>query len=498
VIGTRQRWIIEERGVASLRLAAAGVMILVSCSVGESGIAPPDDAIFFPAGLAADPEGDWLYVVNSNSNLRYNTGTVVAVDVAKARADRLQTAWPACPAVDSRTGAASVVEACCRDALGARILSCKEERYIASSATVRIGSFGGAAVIQETGLGFRRLFVAVRGDPSITFVDVRTPGPGAISLGCFEPLGGLPGGAGARLCEAPWRISAEDGSPTGLRLPEEPFALALDAARSLLYVGHLTSGSPTEEEGGISVVDVCTGSAAGPKLVSAERRLFERAAAQGVSSLTLSPGGVQEPVLLATSRVYPEVAELVLPDAPACQPGMGRSGQAVEIDRGSNFVSSAFGDDPTELRGVALSEDGHTAYLLHRDPPAIVVVDRSLDPSTGQPSNRPVEVIAVCSGPTDLQVHESDPRRGRRLFVSCFETGQVLVVDPALLTVVAAIDVGRGPSALSFPEREPTIAYVSGFADNNVSVIDLDPDSPTEYTVVQRIGLPGPERAGSD
>ena len=41
-------------------------------------------------------------------------------------------------------------------------------------------------------------------------------------------------------------------------------------------------------------------------------------------------------------------------------------------------------------------------------------------------------------------------------------------------------------------EDDRTVAYVAGFANNNVSVLDLKPGSPTEYRVVQRIGFPRP------
>jgi len=49
--------------------------------------------------------------------------------------------------------------------------------------------------------------------------------------------------------------------------------------------------------------------------------------------------------------------------------------------------------------------------------------------------------------------------------------------------------VGRGPSGLVFDEPRK-VAYVVGFGDNNISVIDLDPAHETQYHVVQRIGFP--------
>ncbi len=86
-----------------------------------------------------------------------------------------------------------------------------------------------------------------------------------------------------------------------------------------------------------------------------------------------------------------------------------------------------------------------------------------------------------------------DTGRGERLFVTCFESGQIYVVDPEPLTVTDVITVGRGPNTLVFSPTDPGLAYVAGFADNNVAVLDLHPGSPTEYRVIQRIGFPRPQ-----
>ena len=64
---------------ASTFFVLSAVAIGGGCNFGQSGIAPPTNRIFLPAGLIADPVEDFLYVVNSNSDLRFNAGTVVAV-----------------------------------------------------------------------------------------------------------------------------------------------------------------------------------------------------------------------------------------------------------------------------------------------------------------------------------------------------------------------------------------------------------------------------------
>lgn len=59
---------------------AVGVWAVAGCGVDETGISPPDDALYFPVGLAAHPDGRYLYVANAGFDRRYNAGTVTVVD----------------------------------------------------------------------------------------------------------------------------------------------------------------------------------------------------------------------------------------------------------------------------------------------------------------------------------------------------------------------------------------------------------------------------------
>ena len=80
-------------------LSALGALFLTGagCSLGQSGINPPVDQIFLPSGLAVDPDGNWLYVINSNNDLRFNAGTLLALDLQKAKRDRDNPApWAEC------------------------------------------------------------------------------------------------------------------------------------------------------------------------------------------------------------------------------------------------------------------------------------------------------------------------------------------------------------------------------------------------------------------
>ena len=82
-------------------------------------------------------------------------------------------------------------------------------------------------------------------------------------------------------------------------------------------------------------------------------------------------------------------------------------------------------------------------------------------------------------------------------YVTCWATGQVFVVDLERGNVVSVIASGNGPHDIIFAPNHPWIpdhlrlkAYVTNFAENSISVIDLDPDSPTWHKVVGKIGWP--------
>jgi YVTN family beta-propeller protein len=83
-----------------------------------------------------------------------------------------------------------------------------------------------------------------------------------------------------------------------------------------------------------------------------------------------------------------------------------------------------------------------------------------------------------------------DAGRGKHIYVTCYDEGQIYVVDPDELMVIAIIDAGAGPTSLAFSPIDPGVAYVASYANSHLSVIDLLPGSPTENHVVLRIGLP--------
>ncbi|MCA9538636.1 MAG: hypothetical protein KC620_07090 [Myxococcales bacterium] len=59
--------------------------LCAACAVDEVGEPPPDDALYFPVGIAAHPDGRYLYITNAVFDRRYNAGTLMVYDTAERR-----------------------------------------------------------------------------------------------------------------------------------------------------------------------------------------------------------------------------------------------------------------------------------------------------------------------------------------------------------------------------------------------------------------------------
>jgi YVTN family beta-propeller protein len=490
---------------ASLALAGLAVMAGWGCNFGQSGIEPPANRIFLPAGIAIDPDDDLLYVVNSNSDLRFNAGTIVAVDLTKVTTVQAQET---CAKTRFSRTEKVLDDYCCRDLVDSNTLNCNEPQFIQSDATVAIGSFGGAIQLQRyqrdpkdpTSEVVRRLFVAVRAEPSITFADV-TVADGKASIRCTGPRqGGAAQSVGA-FCDDNWKIRRPGGvTPGALALPEEPHILALNDATGILFIGHLTVTANSQiQGGGVSALDVC-----GPqydksvRFAGLARTTFLPATlTQAVAAL--SPGDPAQPAthVYATARYSTAISAMVLrsPEADFCDAAAPPPAERdLTLVPAEHFFSPALLPHGSDIRGILFSDDGSRAFVLHRNdaesaanPAALEMLDRSPLPD-GRPANVPLQVLEVCGGPTAMRMH--DAGRGSRIYVTCYDDGQIYVVDPVAFVVIAIIDVGAGPTSLAFSPREPGVAYIASFANSHLSVIDLKPGSPTENHVVLRIGLP--------
>lgn len=150
-----------------------------------------------------------------------------------------------------------------------------------------------------------------------------------------------------------------------------------------------------------------------------------------------------------------------------------------------------------DMRGISARPDGQQIYAISRVPPALAILDTSDD--DGRPANRFMDLVEICTQPSMMRTRQLQ-NGSLFAYIACWGTGQVFVVDLNALDVIKVIYSGNGPHDLAIAPDLPWIppklrhrAYVTNFAENTISVIDLDPESPRYHMVIGKIGIP--ERA---
>ncbi len=267
--------------------------------VEKPGIDPPTDKLFFPTGLALAGGGRYLLVANSNADIMYNGAVVSVVDLAAANARF-----------------SSPMVASCRQAGQDRaVIECDEsDGLMLPDAAVRIGNFPSYMTLMKRNAGAEsdggydvdRLFVAVRGDPSITYMDLRFDAPSEdanlLCLTCGKDCG-----AGLADCDSDHIVSEapEDAPFVSESLPDEPYGLYVDSALRLLYVTHLASGA-------VSLFDLSHDDQ--PRLRQVLEGVLDsdiNGASGGFGVTALRPGDPDSPLFVA-ARTAPLVVALHL------------------------------------------------------------------------------------------------------------------------------------------------------------------------------------------
>ena len=125
----------------------------------------------------------------------------------------------------------------------------------------------------------------------------------------------------------------------------------------------------------------------------------------------------------------------------------------------------------------------------HEAPESVLVLDLSPD-EDGHPADEFVAMVEVGASPSIVQVF-ADPRlpMGYLVYVVCFGEDRIYVIDPSIDEVVDIISTRRGPHALTF-DSERGLAYLVNFLESTLSVIDVDPESPTYHSILTTLGRP--------
>jgi len=440
-------------------LAALAVCVLITGSgCGESFEAEeaPRDRINYPVGLTMHPDGEHLYVINSNFSAKYEPevgGTVSVIDT--------------------------------------------ETLQIDPGATPRIPSFGGD--------------IELNGDASTAYVTLRE----GDSLAVLDVLDGEDGESGGRVaCREDGEIVDRPGPCVVERVPstsegapffEDPFGLTVSTLErqhpesgdatsiDLLNISYLSSASGG---GRVSTVSIPDG--------SLESATMQTAGLISGNRVARRPGTMNFYIAGRNSNgllVYSPYLNLRDPASfGAVEAIVQKDGIALTRETGS-----------ADARGLAFNRDGSRLLVATRQPDAVHVVDITAeDQTTGDGVRRQVtETIPVPNGPSSIMLREM-PGGDSLAYVPVYGANRILVIDPSAGTVVDSIETDASPYNIVMDTADgrcegpgtPCRAYVTLFDDTprryddcdpdtaacgSVAVLDLDPASARYHRVISKI-----------
>lgn len=426
------------------------LLLVAGCTASADEVRPPDGELYFPTGVAISPDDTALFVVNANSDLRYDSGTVLPFDLDAIDAT-----------IDGWLGDDAIPARCERDPSFSETLVCKDSpSFVIPGAGVRIGNFATSLSVQDQGGGALRLIVPVRGDPSVTWIDW---GADRV-LECGD-------GEGFPLCDDDHRLTRFFDDDDQEQLSEEPYGAFADGGLGYALVTHLTSGT-------VTLLDSPAGGS--PVLVDTLSGLFQSDPLTGLRGSTAVAGrtpGLHGDIVYVTSRSENRVQTFTVEE----------NAQQLRLVPSNYFFLDRVGTNAgasSDTRALVFGQHGDLGYFMNREPPSLAVVDTSIG-LDGAPRNLIAGGTDLCREASGLAV--ADLGEGERAFVSCFTDGEVYVIDPRSGVEVEAIaTVGRGPFGVAVSAQRKRL-YVTNFFENSLAVIDLTPGSPWQYRVVLRI-----------
>jgi len=416
-----------------------GALALVMCTAltgcgGEFGLPPYEgDGVRYPVSMTADPSGKWLYVVGANFDRQHRGGIV-------------------------------------------RVLDTVAGAYIADSA-VEVPSHAAGILLQPGASkdGSHRLYVAARDDDSISAIDVTIAGNGPPTLDCGQPAGEL------GPCSSAHRIGGELATDpdVGSDPVETGLVAAPDGSGVLLHVVATGDGRVTLVDPHSKTDTKADDTSLTPKI------LDHMQLGAGLSALATSPLTGRTYVADARlNRLYTHDIEGTT-DADTGEP----TGWA--IDRQDTLVlPKASGGE--YARGMTLSLDGSRLYIAYRSPNALLIVDVA-PTASGAPANALVDTIGIGGRPAQVVVAPTGPKGRDRIYVSCYGTDDIWVVDPELRTVVDVFELVHSPygmSAIAVPDGQGGKTwrlYTGLFTRHEVVALDIDPSAKVQGAVVATI-----------
>jgi hypothetical protein len=503
--------------------------LVVGCFPPGEGVEAPIDGVYFPVGLAIDATASHLFVVNSDFDLQYNAGTVQSWDLVALR-----------DAVASHgygTDCADWGERSAQD----KLLNPGRCREMSQAGLIRgkveIGAFATDAVYRASpaGDGSGRLFIPVRGDATLHWIDTGADG----SLACGNQ--GTRENAAEIVCDDAHRSG--DNEPTVensrfVSMPGEPFGVDASADGRVILVSNQTSGAvgllendwtgSLPPELTVRYWFTQTGLPERPMGVAAlpEPKL---AAARGlVPDAGYFPGflvGYRSTATIHVVRAYldsaatpPRPYTRVTNQSPIFANASGADSRGLAVDdsrreSAERTCMERYGiDDTCAADPSCASENSDYAECLesasaipldvfvpNRTPASLLIGQSQAINDNLASSDAPVFLnsVPIDLGPTRVVVGDITNwagERERRAFVVCFDSRRIVIYDPDRRRVETEVVAGRGPQAMAIDSANG-LGYVAHFTDSYVGVVDLDQRRPSYGTIVATVARPVPPRA---
>ncbi|MFO0592574.1 MAG: hypothetical protein U0441_33835 [Polyangiaceae bacterium] len=553
------------------------------------GIDPPSDELYYPTALLTSPGRHALYVVNSDFDIQYTGGTVQAIDLDSLRTcvshvrDLLQDTvgdttngvplvcanaglvqndnpfifpGPCSPIklkseADTTTTTSTSSEtdpqmlaSACKDKNGAYVTAklIKEARVIgafASSATL-------THAVDDAGAVTQRMFVAVRGDPSVTYFDTtdddtedgKAP-PDPFKLDCRQSGDNNQCARSSRLGVSKYqtdRLIALPTEPVGIAASDDGVAIVTVHQTAATTTNSTTGGQASllvNHPGAVPTLEfTLAGLPNFPQDVAAipTSKFVDRMTKQN-ASFDSRPG------FLVTFRAAAEIDLLRF-----FNDSVGTSRDFLQ--RVGAF-SIATNSDGTDSRGIAISAADRKAceakcadddddclrlcvdvplevFIANRAPASLLIgkltteieyagegqiasVTEQLNINDMVPLSTGASRVAVAN------VLDKDNKLSPRVFAMAFDSRYVVIYDPAQHRVEATVRTGRGPHAMAFDVKEPdeddpeghAFLYVAHFTDSYIGVIDLRQKNPADSSqklsstygsMFATVGIPNPPK----
>jgi hypothetical protein len=535
--------------VLSLKRSSLGAgFFALACFPLTDGDSAPLNALNFPTAVALSSGGNRLYVVNNDTDLQYNSGSLLVLDAERIRKAMPQACWTDADCSGGRS--------CDADAAGqSGTFLCVDKKGspcgdlgVASAADqstapapcgplelddslvidgARIAPF--VSDVQyvrwtEAGKTRARIVMPSRGDATLHWADVEddlVAADKARALDCGQRNNTK------QECDADHRRGNDpsERTPAGAYLATEPSGIAVSRDGHLIVMGHqnptIKASVFVNTKTGPELSYVLGGLGTSPMAVAA----VPPPRYATLSGLDYSPG------FLMTYQQDPEFGELPRIDllryvdeasAPAGvnpylllagsatvttnSPGTDCRGIAVDAEERDACESAC---DPTAACTSADTDCVACLKECSRIPldvfaanraPSTLLVGKTRSALTRTSSDDLPDfsnAVALRGGPADIVVGKvigKDGQPERRVFAVASEARFLYVYDPRVAAVEVRIQTGNGPQGFVLDERRG-LGYIAHQRDSYIGVVDLDRRRATYGQILLNVGRPSAPRS---